>query len=45
MDEDTKPEIQTEEPPPVPMIQCHGEGYITRADGTVVPFTLSTEEQ
>lgn len=27
----------------VPMLQVHGEGYITRKDGTIVPFILSGE--
>ena len=28
---------------PLPMIQVRGEGYVTRKDGTVVPFTLKGE--
>jgi hypothetical protein len=29
----------------IPPLVVHGEGYITRADGTVVHFTLSNEDQ
>ena len=27
----------------LPMFLVHGEGYVTRKDGTVVPFTISNE--
>ena len=37
---ETPPETQ-----PIPMLQCEGEGYITRADGTVVHFKISTEDK
>ena len=32
-----------EMPHPLPIIRCKGEGYITRKDGTIVPFTLEGE--
>jgi hypothetical protein len=36
---------EPQEQKPLPMIRVYGEGYITRKDGTVVPFTLSNEDQ
>ena len=39
---------QTEQPAPdeaksLPLLVCHGEGYVTRKDGTVIPFTIHGE--
>jgi hypothetical protein len=28
---------------PLPFLVAYGEGYVTRKDGTVVPFTFSSE--
>ena len=42
-EEDQLPEGQQEPVPPVPMIRVYGEGYITRKDGEVVPFTIQGE--
>ena len=28
---------------PLPLLVCHGEGYVTKPDGTVIPFTLHGE--
>jgi hypothetical protein len=38
-------ELEVAEEPelPLPPLLVHGEGFITRRDGTVVPFTLSNE--
>jgi hypothetical protein len=35
-----EPEPETE---PLPLLIVQGEGFITRKDGTVVPFTISSE--
>ena len=37
-----KPEAEQH---PVPMVQVQGAGYITRKDGTVVPFTIQSESK
>ena len=28
---------------PIPIVRARGEGYVTRKDGTVVPFTFQGE--
>ena len=40
---DQLPDEPADAPKPIPMLVCRGEGYITRKDGTVIPFTLSNE--
>jgi len=50
MNEQTPPEDQPDESSeaearPLPFLKCHGEGYITRKDGTIVPFTIDGETQ
>jgi hypothetical protein len=47
---DKQPEPREEKPrevqtnnAPIPIVQVRGEGYVTRKDGTVVPFTLKGE--
>jgi hypothetical protein len=41
--EPTPDVAETENAAPVPMLRCSGEGYITRKDGTIVPFTFQGE--
>ena len=41
--EDEK-EVRGEPVQPLPLVRVYGEGYITRKDGTVVPFTFEGED-
>jgi hypothetical protein len=42
---DEQPEQAPDEAKPLPMLVCHGEGYVTKADGTVIPFTIHGESK
>lgn len=43
MSDEHELEVAEEPESPLPPLVVQGEGYITRKDGTVVPFTLSNE--
>lgn len=43
MSEEQLPEKQDEPEKPLPIIRVEGEGYITRKNGEVVPFTIQGE--
>jgi hypothetical protein len=44
-DDELREDDQPEAPQALPMLRVHGEGYITRKDGEVVPFKIEGEAQ